>query len=160
MWICGYQAQLIDSAGIRETQHEIEKEGILRSRDAMEKAGIIIWVIDASKSLSKEEKDEIKALGEKEIIFVINKTDLSIENKIKEELRKLKKEAIEISVKENRGVEKVIKKIEENLVSLFKTIEIPDILLNERQEETGRDVYKELCCARDVWNRPEIAAPI
>jgi len=158
VWICGYQAMLIDSAGIRETKQEIEKEGILRSRAAMENAGIILWVTEAEQTFSKEEIDEINSMGGKELICVINKTDLFPGKSKKEVLGNLKIEAVEISIKEKKNIDKVIDNIGARLKNIYDTIEVPDIFLNQRQEETGRALNKELCRARNEWKRPEIAA--
>jgi tRNA modification GTPase len=157
--ICGYQVMLIDSAGIRETKQEIEKEGILRSRTAMENAGIIIWVTEATKAFSNEEINEIRRLSSgKELICVINKTDLSTGKRKKEVLNDLKIESVEISIKEKKNIEDVIKKIGTRLKAVHETIEIPDIFLNQRQEEIGKALKKEMCFAIEAWERPEIAA--
>jgi tRNA modification GTPase len=158
VWLCGYQISLIDSAGIRATNHEIEKEGIIRSREAMENASLVLWVTDANRALSNEELDEIQTQDKEKVICVINKTDLSPGNEKKCALEKLKIESISVSIKEKTKTEAIINKIGEKLESIHKNIEIPDIFLNKRQEEIGKELYKELCCARDEWKRQEIAA--
>jgi tRNA modification GTPase len=158
VWICGYHLQLIDSAGIRSTIHEIEKQGIERSREAYKKAGLIIWVTDASEPFSKEEIDEINSLKGKEIICVINKTDICSGKRKFDIAKKMDIEAVEISVKENRKIELVTGKIVSAIKRVSEEIEIPDMFLNERYEEKGKEVYKETCFARKEWGRPEIAA--
>lgn len=156
--ICGYQAMLIDSAGIRQTKQEVEKEGILRSRAAMENAGIILWVTEANKAFSNEEIDEIRNLGSKETICVINKTDISTGKSKKDVMDSIKIGAILISIKDKKNIEGIIEKIGAKLKDIHEKIEVPDIFLNQRQEETGIALRKELCCARNEWKRPEIAA--
>ena len=156
--IGGYQAMLIDSAGIRDTKHEIEQEGIRKSKEALESAGIIIWVTGANESFSNEEIDELRSLGGKELICAINKTDL-LERKMKKEiLKEFNIDAVEISIKERKNVEKVITKIEEKIKQIYHQIEVPDFLLNKRQEEIGSRVKGQLENAINSWDSIEIAA--
>jgi tRNA modification GTPase len=156
--ICGYQAMLIDSAGIRETKNEIEQEGIRRSKAALKSAGIIIWVTGANESFSNEEIDEIRSLDGKELICVINKTDLIEGKRKKETLKEIKINALEVSIKERKNIEKIIDKIEEYIKRIYGQIEIPDILLNKRQEEIGISLKEQLVCALNSWDSVEIAA--
>jgi tRNA modification GTPase len=68
--------KLIDTAGIRETDEIIEKEGIKRSKKAIDLADITILVLDASNDLLKDDLDLIKLLDPKKTIVAINKIDL------------------------------------------------------------------------------------
>lgn len=70
----GLHFNLIDTAGIRETEEEIEREGIRRSKAAMQKADIILLVLDISK---KVEPDLFAGLSEEKTLLVWNKTDLT-----------------------------------------------------------------------------------
>ncbi|MCC5832742.1 MAG: tRNA uridine-5-carboxymethylaminomethyl(34) synthesis GTPase MnmE [Chlamydiales bacterium] len=76
MTIGGLPFRLIDTAGIRETEEMVEKEGIRRSKEALEKADLIILVIDAAKELETEERDLLAALPREKTIVVWNKADL------------------------------------------------------------------------------------
>ncbi|MCQ2413225.1 MAG: tRNA uridine-5-carboxymethylaminomethyl(34) synthesis GTPase MnmE [Clostridia bacterium] len=69
---------LFDTAGIRETDDPIEKIGVSRSRDAMEKATLILAVFDTSRPLDAEDLEIIGAVKRQnaEAIAVLNKTDL------------------------------------------------------------------------------------
>lgn len=158
MWICGYQISLIDSAGIRDTNHEIEKEGIKRSRAEMEKAGIILWVTEADKPFSDEEIDEIKKIDRKKLICVINKIDLSPGKQKKEILERMKIKTATISILKNNNIDAIIEKTGALIKEIQNSIEIPDLFLNQRHEEIGKTLYYEMCCARDSWKKKEIAA--
>ncbi len=68
---------LIDTAGIRNTEELIEKEGILRSKKAMKKADYILLVLDASKALSQDDRDLIQSSPPAKTIIIWNKIDLS-----------------------------------------------------------------------------------
>lgn len=67
---------LLDTAGIRETEDVVEKIGVERSKESIEKADIILMLIDSSRPLDEEELALIKAIQHRKVIFVLNKTDL------------------------------------------------------------------------------------
>lgn len=71
----GILLQLVDTAGIRKSEDLIEKIGIERTRKAVEKAELILLIIEAGKELSSEEKEIIERFSER-IIVLLNKVDL------------------------------------------------------------------------------------
>ena len=74
--IKGVTFRFIDTAGIRQTTDEVEKIGIVRTYSAMEKARIILWIIDEKPT--NEEISEITHQTEnKKVIIVRNKSDLN-----------------------------------------------------------------------------------
>lgn len=153
----GNEIQLIDSAGIRHTNHEIEKEGIARTRNAIKKAGILVWVTAADERFGEEEMQELIANKDKNPLCVLNKID---KNDGREKSIALKKERIEtvsVSLKKNMNINQLISKIEKKIIKTKQQIEIPDIFLNARHEEIGKLIYKEILLARNAWERPEVA---
>ncbi|MCB9259034.1 MAG: tRNA uridine-5-carboxymethylaminomethyl(34) synthesis GTPase MnmE [Ignavibacteriales bacterium] len=75
--IDGILFKLFDTAGIRITEDEIEKEGVLRSRKAVENADLVILLNDTNSEFPTDLYDEILHLTDKEkVIFVDNKIDL------------------------------------------------------------------------------------
>jgi tRNA modification GTPase len=76
--IRGIPVTLVDTAGITDTDHLIEREGIRRSRIYLENADLILLVLDWSRRLSKDDLDIMKKIrdNKKEIVAVINKVDL------------------------------------------------------------------------------------
>lgn len=72
----GLHFKLIDTAGIRETEEIVEQEGIKRSKKAMEKADLILLVLDATKGLGEEEKCLLEQVSKEKTIVVWNKIDL------------------------------------------------------------------------------------
>ena len=68
---------LLDTAGIRETEDVVEKIGVERSKASIEQADIILMLIDSSRALDDEEIALIEQLKDRQVIFVLNKTDLS-----------------------------------------------------------------------------------
>ena len=76
--IKGIPVIIVDTAGITDTDHLVEKEGIRRSRIYLENADLILLVLDWSMRLNKDDVDIIKKIRDnsKETIVVINKADL------------------------------------------------------------------------------------
>ena len=72
--IQGITFRFIDTAGIRQTQDTVEQIGIERTYAAIEKARIVLWIID-SKPSSEEINNILQRIENKRLIVVINKTD-------------------------------------------------------------------------------------
>ena len=84
---------LLDTAGIRNTDNKVEKIGIEKSLNLIDKADLIILVLDASRKIEKEDLDLLKMSENKKRIIVANKKEIKIEN--------FDFSAIEISAKNN-----------------------------------------------------------
>lgn len=77
--IDGLLVRLFDTAGLRETDHEIEQEGITRTRQLIKEGDILLYVIDSHVDMTKEEWQEIDRLltgSNAKSIMVYNKSDL------------------------------------------------------------------------------------
>ena len=79
--ISGVSLLLMDTAGLRETDNKVEQIGIERARASMEKADLILAVIDGSSPLDEEDKTILHSLGGKKAIVILNKYDLTPEVK-------------------------------------------------------------------------------
>jgi tRNA modification GTPase len=67
---------LIDSAGIRESTDVVESIGIDKSKNELKSADIVLYILDGSVELDKEDKDIINSLKDKNTILIVNKSDL------------------------------------------------------------------------------------
>jgi tRNA modification GTPase len=76
--IKGLPVTVIDTAGIRESEEIIEREGIRRSLDAMEKADFVIAVLDGSEEMKPEDLEILGKIGAKNALIAINKADLPV----------------------------------------------------------------------------------
>ena len=76
--ILGVCIRLIDTAGLRITQNDIEKEGIRRTTQALEQAGLLLIVVDGSEDLTEYDVEIIRDNFDKKTIVVLNKADLPI----------------------------------------------------------------------------------
>lgn len=72
----GLHFRLLDTAGIRETEEVIEKEGIRRTREAMGRADLVLLIMDASRDLKEEENTLLSSAPEQKTIVIWNKIDL------------------------------------------------------------------------------------
>lgn len=114
----GVPLKLIDTAGIRETEDKVEKIGVERSRKAIDKADLVLLLLNASEPLTDEDRELIKATNDKKRIVILNKTDL--EQKLdRDELKQLMPDGnetiIPLSVLKNDGLDK----LEEEISRLF-----------------------------------------
>lgn len=115
-FIKGVEYRFIDTAGIRESKNEIEKQGIERSFKAIEKAMFILVISDISEKeeeWGKSKQDILKGikLEDKKLIHILNKEDKAkLSDKEKEDLKC--KGYVIISAKEKQGLESLLEKIE------------------------------------------------
>lgn len=78
-WISlkGVPVCLVDTAGIRETDDTVEKIGVTKAKAYMDKADIILVVIDSSRPLSEEDRAILENTKERNVLIVLNKSDLT-----------------------------------------------------------------------------------
>ena len=74
--IRGIPVRLVDTAGIQKTDCQIEAEGISRSRSYLERADLVLFVLDGSEATREEDRQLLKELQSRPVIYVINKEDL------------------------------------------------------------------------------------
>lgn len=96
----GVPFHIIDTAGIRETDDVVEKLGVEKSKQMMDRAELILMMTDVSRETSKDEDTLIAALQDKPYIRIYNKTDLK-----DEVLTDLKPNEIALSVKTETGLD-------------------------------------------------------
>ncbi|NLC65918.1 MAG: tRNA uridine-5-carboxymethylaminomethyl(34) synthesis GTPase MnmE [Clostridium sp.] len=108
--IDGIPIKITDTAGIRSTEDVIEKIGVDRSRSKIEEADLVVFVLDRSKELEKEDLEILEFIGDKEKIVLLNKSDLH--KKI--DLENLGIEHfVEISALSGSGIDKLKNEIKE-----------------------------------------------
>jgi len=97
----GLEVTLLDTAGIRDTSDEIEREGVARARRAAEAADVVILVLDGSKPEGEEERALLESADDRYIV-VVNKCDLGVETD---------RAGIHASAKTGEGVDEILKEI-------------------------------------------------
>lgn len=104
---------IIDTAGIRETDDIVEKIGVERAKKIAEEADLIIYVVDTSVPLDENDKEIIELISNKKSIVLLNKSDLECIVSV-DEVRKLTNvDPIVISAKENTGIQNLEERIRE-----------------------------------------------
>lgn len=148
--------RISDTAGMRETGDIVEKLGVERSRKKLERAAIVFAVFDLSKPLSDEDKELIDECKDKNVIPIINKTDLEprldvdyIKNKLGSPLF--------ISAKSGDGYNELCDRVAELMgTKNFDTTSA--MLVNERQRiccQKASDALKDALEALNLGLTPD-----
>ena len=126
----GITLNLIDTAGIRETEDIVEKIGVEKSKEALEKSDLVLLILNSNESLTNEDKELLEISKDKKRIIVLNKSDLKKNLILKEE-----NIVYTNTIKEN-GIENLINKIEE--IYNFEEIESNDFYYVSSVEQLNR----------------------
>lgn len=148
--------RISDTAGMRETGDIVEKLGVERSRKKLERAAIVFAVFDLSKPLSDEDKELIDECKDKNVIPIVNKTDLEprldvdyIKNKLGSPLF--------ISAKSGDGYNELCDRVAELMgTKNFDTTSA--MLVNERQRiccQKASDALKDALEALNLGLTPD-----
>ena len=84
LMIDGVKLDILDTAGIRKTNDVVEAIGVKRSVDAIDEADLVLFVIDSEDGFSKEDKEVLDKIKDKEILVVYNKNDKKDNYKVDE----------------------------------------------------------------------------
>lgn len=76
LMIDGVKIDILDTAGIRETNDIVESIGVEKSVDAIKDADLVLFVIDSNDGFTKEDEDILNKLNNKEVLVIYNKSDL------------------------------------------------------------------------------------
>ena len=140
----GISLNIIDTAGIRETEDLVEQIGVNRAKVAADEADLIIYVVDGSRELDENDAQIMELIRDRKAVVLLNKTDL--ETVISEELLQAKtgKTVISISAKEETGIDK----LEKTIQNLFYegSIDFNDevLIINVRHKTALQNALKSL----------------
>jgi tRNA modification GTPase len=103
--IQGLPIKLIDTAGLRETEDQVEKMGVEKALEVIQSADLILFILDAQSGFEKEDAEILKTVRgfECKTLYIVNKTDKTDEDRLRE-IRGKVPSAIEISVLEDSGI--------------------------------------------------------
>lgn len=149
--INGISVNLIDTAGIRETQDVVEKIGVERSISSIENADIILLVLDTSDKLNEEDKELMEKLRDRDYLILLNKSDLQNNLDINDLPDFLDKEnIINISTLDKRGIEELKENIYAKAVS-FDDDSINNVMItNSRHYSLIENAINSLKDARQA----------
>ena len=100
--VSGIPLNIIDTAGIRKTEDTVEKIGVEKSLKIIDTTDLLIYILNNNEEITEEEKEILEKTKNKKRIIVVNKIDLKTKLN-----KKLLDSYIEISVKENIGIDKI-----------------------------------------------------
>ena len=100
--VSGIPLNIIDTAGIRKTEDTVEKIGVEKSLKIIDTSDLLIYILNNNEEITEEEKEILEKTKNKKRIIVVNKIDLKTKLN-----KKLLDSYIEISVKENLGIDKI-----------------------------------------------------
>ncbi len=133
----GVPIRLVDTAGIGEVNDALYKESAGKSKRYIEKADIILLMLDASVEINEEDLDIIRLVEGRKKLVIVNKIDLSARPDLKKRLAPLFKgdTVVEISVEKKRNIDLLERSILEMVWSGKYVQDEGAILTNARHKE-------------------------
>ena len=142
--IGGIGLNVIDTAGIRDTEDIVEKIGVNKSREYIEKADLIIYVVDSSTELDENDQEIIEAIRNKKAIVLLNKSDLDAKTDASVLQTQLSKPILSISAKNNTGIHELETLIEEMFFSGKLSFNDEVYITNIRQKNALAEAQNSL----------------
>ena len=144
---------VIDTAGIRNTEDVIEKIGVDKAKEYAKEADLIVFVVDTSRPLDEDDYEILQIIQDKKVIALFNKQDLAVAadlTKLKEELGQIP--VIETSIVENVGLDQFVETVREMFYK--KEINFNDqvYITNARQKSALAAAEDALSKAMDSIN--------
>ena len=146
IYLDGVLLNIIDTAGIRETDDVVERIGVEKSLSMINDADLIIVVLNSNEELSDEDKEILEKTKDKTRIIVLNKNDLDKKLVIPTNLQNV----VETNTNDLDGITSLKKKIKElfNLEQI--TTKDYTYLANSRQISLAKQAYKNLLDAEQA----------
>lgn len=148
---------IIDTAGIRVTEDVVERIGVERAKKISEDADLVLYVIDSSVPLDKNDEDIMRLIQKKKTILLLNKSDLE-EAVTEEDISALffsfhqdteeNVSLLRISVKESKGLDSLVDLIKDMFFHGQITYNDEVYLTNARHREAVLDALESMCQVR------------
>lgn len=142
----GITLNIIDTAGIRNTEDTVEKIGVEKALKYAENSDLILYVVDVSVNLDENDKNILPVLKDRKVIVLLNKSDLSMVV-TEDDLKKLVPEGVQIiktSAVDNRGIDE----LEETVKRMFFQGQIKSdnevVITNVRHKEALQEAFDSL----------------
>ncbi len=134
--VCGIPINLVDTAGIRQTDDIVEQQGVQRSRDVLNKAEFLLLVFDASQSLNESDIELLQVANSHRSILILNKIDLPTVTQPQMLSKHCQKaRVIQTTITEGKGIDTLKAAIREELLGgEFVMAESP-IVTNTRHQD-------------------------
>ena len=109
----GITLNIIDTAGIRDTEDIVEKIGVDKAKDYLVNADLIIYVADSSTPLDENDEKIMEMIKDRTALVLLNKSDLDTVTTEEMIASHLDQKIIKVSMKENQGVDELENAIKE-----------------------------------------------
>lgn len=132
----GIPLNLIDTAGIRNTEDIVEKIGVEKAKEKAEQADLVIYVVDASTEVDEDDREILRVLSEKKVIVLLNKSDLPSVTTAEmiRELIGTSSPVLTVSAKNNTGLDLLEEQIRELFYNGKITFNDEIYITNARQK--------------------------
>lgn len=140
----GVLLNVIDTAGIRDTEDVVEKIGVERAKKYLKDADLVIYVVDTSTALDENDAEIMELLRDRHTIVLLNKSDLKQITTVEEVRKHLDKTMIPISAKEQTGIDALEKEIKEMFFSGEVTFNDEVYITNIRQKTALQEALRSL----------------
>ena len=107
MSLSGISLNIIDTAGIRETEDVVEKIGVKKAKTYAKDADLVIYVADSSTQLDENDEEIMELIRDRKAIVLLNKMDLDLVTTEEMIHERLDKPVIPISAKEEQGIDRL-----------------------------------------------------
>jgi tRNA modification GTPase len=114
--LSGIPVRLVDTAGLRETEDPVEREGVRRSRRILSESDLALFVLDASRAARAEDRDAYGEVAGRPHLLILNKSDLALVETGGEFSGEGKRAALAVSAKTGEGVEDLLRAMARELV--------------------------------------------
>jgi tRNA modification GTPase len=166
----GIPIQLMDTAGIRMTEDFIEKIGVEKSREVIEQADILIFMIDVAEGVNRDDLDIYSSVKKEKVIVLVNKEDLEEKRISQAELDTLCQgvNVIRGSVINEIGLDELVDTIEKMAISEAIEADGLEITVNMRQKNALQQCQGQIqsalenlekvpldCLGVDIWGAME-----
>ena len=143
--ISGIPLKLFDTAGIRQTDDVVEKEGVQRSKAVLDKAELLLLMFDASQPLKDSDLYLLQTAQSHKAILVLNKTDLPVVTTSEALLAQCpKKRVVETVIPEGKGLDSLKTAICEELLGGELVVGESPIVTNARHQDALRRAHDGL----------------
>lgn len=140
----GISLNIIDTAGIRDTDDIVEKIGVDKARQIADDADLIIYVADGSRPLDENDREIMELIRGRKAIVLLNKTDLEMLVTEKELEERTGQTVIPVSAKEQKGIDVLEERIRELFFSGKIDFNDEVMITNVRHKTALREAYDSL----------------
>lgn len=142
--IRGIPLKIIDTAGIRETENIIEKIGITKTKEILNESDFVLLLLDGQRNLEEDDKALLELAKDKKGLAIINKAEKNQVLFQKDVEKKTHMEVAEISILEQKGIDKLRERIYETISDASMDGESYDMVSNIRHIQLLKEASKAL----------------